>query len=227
MLSGTKDMTKLNTMIGILTTLTSLTVSAVEPSSQVAWTPETMKLVKQGNSQKGKMIAESCDTCHAATAEATSDIPYLQGQNAAYLFKQLKDYKSGNRVNAIMVGMAAGLSNQDMADLAAWYSQQPIPSSSTVTASAAAGDVAKLVERGDPRRILPPCTVCHAEDGQGKSIDNPALAGQRAAYLENALLAYQSGSRHNDVYQRMRLIAKTLSRDEIHQLASYYASRKP
>ena len=212
-------------MMGVIATLSSLVVQA-EPSSQVAWTPETVKLVKQGNPQKGKLLAENCDTCHAASADnATTEYPYLHGQNAAYLYKQLKDYKSGNRVNAVMTSMAAGLGNQDMADLAAWYSRQEKPQPPPGKAEAV--DVTQLVDRGDPSRILPPCAVCHAGDGQGKFIDNPGLSGQKAAYLENSLLAYQSGSRHNDVYQKMRLIAKNLSRDEIHRLAEHYAHKKP
>lgn len=99
-----------------------------EPSTQVAWTPETLKFVRNGDPEKGKAIAESCDACHAATPEnAESEFPYLQGQTATYLYKQLHDYRSGSRSNEIMVGISAGLSDQDMADVSAWYSRQPRP----------------------------------------------------------------------------------------------------
>lgn len=219
-------MTTFKILIGILAALTS-GVAFAEPSSQVAWTPETLKLVKQGNPVKGKALAENCDTCHTANADnAASEFPYLHGQNANYLFKQLRDYKSGNRVNAIMAGMAAGLSNQDMADIAAWYSQQP-PVAGSVQPTLVAENVIQLTERGDPRRLLTPCEVCHARGGEGKSIDNPVLAGQKADYIENSLLAFQTSARHNDLYERMRLLAQSLTRDEIHQLASYYAAMKP
>jgi cytochrome c553 len=208
----------------MLAAATSFVVSA-EPSSQVAWTPETLRLVKQGSPIKGKALAENCDTCHAASIENT-EFPSLHGQNANYLYKQLRDYKSGNRVNAIMAGMAAGLGNQDMADIAAWYSQQPAVGFAQ-SVSASSDDTIRLVERGDPRRLLTPCEVCHAKGGEGTTIDNPVLAGQKAGYLENSLLAFQTGARHNDLYQRMRLLSKSLTRDEIHLIASYYASKKP
>jgi cytochrome c553 len=197
--------------------------AGAEPSSKVAWTPETLKFVNSGNAEKGRKIAESCEACHAATpSNAGSEFPYLHGQTATYLYKQLQDYKNGSRANDIMGGIAAGLSDQDMADVAAWYGRQPVPApGSPETVSDAALD---LAESGDGRRILPPCSACHGGDGEGKTIDNPALAGQKALYLENTLLAFQSGTRHNDLYQRMHLIAQQLSKEEIRQLARYYAT---
>jgi cytochrome c553 len=177
--------------------------------------------VEQGNAEQGRKIAETCDSCHAATPQnASSDFPYLQGQLATYLYKQLQDYKHGKRPHDIMKAIVAGLSDQDMANVARWYSLQSRPERTPSTMNRET--VMNLVERGDGRRILPPCSACHGNDGQGKMIDNPSLAGQKAVYLENALLAYQSGTRYNDLYQRMRLIAQQLSQDEIKLLAKYY-----
>ncbi len=213
-------------VLSVVMAFHSLT-SAAEPSSQVAWTADTLNLLKQASLERGRIMADSCEACHAATDEnAASDYPYLAGQRAAYLFKQLRDYKNGNRINAIMTGMAAPLSNQAMADIAAWYSQQVPAVPVTTPDNSLAATASALVARGDPGRLITPCSACHTESAD-KPLDNPVLAGQKAAYLEDSLLAYQTGHRHNDTYQRMRLIANSLTRDEIHGLAVYYASRTP
>lgn len=193
-----------------------------EPSSKLAWTPENLALVKSGDVAKGKQIAETCAACHAAGPQpAGSAFPYLQGQLATYLYKQLRDYKDGSRPNSVMAGITAGLSDQDMADVAAWYSQQPIPSGTKTQLTQEIAE--QLVEGGDGKRILPPCESCHEPDGKGQKIDVPALAGQNAAYTEQTLLDYKSGVRHNDLYGRMRTITQQLSNEEIKELARYYS----
>ncbi|HYE36673.1 c-type cytochrome [Methylocaldum sp.] len=193
-----------------------------EPSTHVAWTPETLKFVKNGNAEKGKEIAQACEACHAATPEnAESEYPYLQGQSATYLYKQLHDYKDGSRSNEIMVGISAGLSDQDMADVSAWYSRQPAAPAQKMGEVPDA--IRELVSQGDGRRIVAPCASCHGSAGQGQTMDTPVLAGDKTSYLEQTMLAYKSGARHNDIYQRMRLIVQQLSDEEIRQLARYYA----
>ncbi len=199
--------------------------------SQIAWTTETLKLVKNGNAEKGKILAESCQACHGQRGEGmpaeTRDdekipaIPALAGQVPNYMFKQLRDYFNDDRSNGSMTGIAKGLSEQDAADLAVWYASLSLP-------KPAAGndqDIAaaeKMVEAGDGKRILPPCFVCHGANGQGEKIDIPSLAGQQADYFERTLLEYKSGERHNDIYSRMRLIAKQLTEAEIKALSEYY-----
>jgi cytochrome c553 len=192
-----------------------------EPSSKVAWTAETLALVKNADAAKGKQIAESCAACHTGGPQpAGSQFPYLHGQLATYLYKQLRDYKDGTRRSDIMAGIAAGLSDRDMADVSAWYGTQKIPAGAK--AEAAAESAESLVESGDGRRILPPCESCHEPNGKGQKIDVPALAGQNAAYTEQTLRDYKSGARHNDLYGRMRTITQQLSDEEIRQLARYY-----
>jgi cytochrome c553 len=193
-----------------------------EPSSKLAWTPENLALVKGGDAAKGKQLAESCAACHVAGPQPEGSVyPYLQGQLATYLFKQLRDYKDGSRDNALMKGMVAGLSDKDMADVAAWYSQQPIPAGAKTLLPQETAE--QLVDHGDGRRILPPCKSCHEPDGRGQRIDVPALAGQNAAYTEQTLLDYKSGARHNDLYGRMRTLTQQLSAEEIKALARYYS----
>lgn len=195
---------------------------SAEPSTQVAWTLETLRFVKNGDAERGKELAQACEACHAATPEnAESEFPYLQGQSATYLYKQLHDYKSGSRSNEIMVGISAGLSDQDMADVSAWYSRQPLPPAKK--ADEVPDTIRKLVDRGDGTRIVAPCAVCHGSAGQGQTMDTPVLAAQKAAYLEQTMLAYKSEARRNDIYRRMRLIVQQLNDEEIRQLARYYA----
>ena len=103
-------------------------VVCAEPSSQIAWTPELLNLVKKGNADKGKVLAESCKSCHGdkgqGMKEETRDdeilpaIPALAGQVATYTYKQLRDYLSGSRSHVQMTGVAKGLTEQDAADLA-------------------------------------------------------------------------------------------------------------
>ena len=205
-----------------------------EPSSQIAWTPELLNLVKKGNADKGKVLAESCKSCHGdkgqGMKEETRDdevlpaIPALAGQVATYTYKQLRDYLSGSRSHVQMTGVAKGLSEQDAADLAVWFSS--LPRAENKSGSEKLARAEKMIEQGDGKRILPPCFVCHGSKGQGEKQDIPALAGQQANYFTRTLLDYKTGQRHNDVYSRMRLIAQQLSEDEIKELAQYYQQLK-
>ncbi|MGZ8217719.1 c-type cytochrome [Methylomagnum sp.] len=215
-------MNKTTYLIGGLLLVMFGTAALAEPSSKVAWTTETLAFVKSGDAAKGKQLAETCAACHGTGPQPTgSDFPYLQGQLAAYLYKQLSDYKSGTRANAVMAGLAAGLSEKDMADIAAWYSQQEIPAGKKEAGATDSAEV--LVENGDGKRILPPCQACHEPGGQGQKVDVPALAGQNPVYTEQTLKDYKSGARKNDLYGRMRTITQQLSDEEIQQLARYYS----
>jgi cytochrome c553 len=205
-----------------------------ESASQVAWTPAALNLVKQGEVKKGQELAGACASCHGekglGMAEEKRDgetlpaIPALAGQNANYLYKQLRDYAQGSRLHESMNAIAKGLSEQEAADLVAWFSSLPLPQNQSLALDLATAD--KLVEQGDGKRILPPCFVCHGNKGQGGKMDIPALAGQQAGYFTRTLLDYKSGQRHNDIYSRMRLIAQQLTEQEIKDLALYYQQMK-
>jgi cytochrome c553 len=201
-----------------------------EPSSAVAWTPATLKLVKNGNPATGKDLAQACQACHGANGEGTKAqirdgetlpaIPAIAGQLATYTYKQLRDYNQGVRGDASMTGIAKGLSEQNAADLAAWFSTLPAPVNKA--SAKPTGRAEKMVRLGDGKRLLPPCFVCHGGNGQGEKMDSPALSGQHADYLVSTLQAYKKGERHNDIYSRMRLIAQQLKDEEIKELADYY-----
>jgi len=200
-----------------LMSLALVSNASAEPSSKVAWTEETLRFLRNGNADSGKALAQACASCHTIQSEN----PRLDGQLATYTYRQLQDYKHGNRKHAVMSGMTQGLSDQDMADLAAWYSKQ-----TPMSGHGGADDPTGIAFKGDSQRMEPPCSSCHGGDGQGERVDTPRLAGQKAAYLENTLLAYKTGARANDIYHRMRLIAEKRSDQEIKQLAEYYSTVK-
>ncbi|WP_340123938.1 c-type cytochrome [Methylobacter svalbardensis] len=216
-------------MLLLLAFIAPVVVNA-EPASQIAWTPDVLNRVKNGNLNKGKELAESCKSCHGAEGqgmkEETRDdetlpaIPALAGQVANYTYKQLRDYFNGSRSHDSMTGIAKGLTEQDAADLAVWFSS--LPPQENKSSSQNLDRAEKMVEQGDGKRTLPPCFVCHGGKGQGEKMDIPMLAGQQSDYFARTLEAYKNGQRHNDIYSRMRLIAQQLSDEEIKELAQYY-----
>lgn len=193
------------------------------PSSLVAWTPATLDLVKTGDLKQGKRLAESCIGCHGENGvSSVTNYPSLAGQSANYIYKQLSDYATGHRTNALMAPVAQGLSKKDMADIAAWFNTLPPPGNKS--SNTTMEEAEKLVFKGDSKRTLTPCFLCHGKIGKGAKMDTPALAGQQPEYFVQTLKAYKSGERHNDIYSRMRLISKQLSEEEIQELAEYYQS---
>ncbi len=194
-----------------------------EPSSQIAWTPDTLNFVKSGNPVNGKRLSETCAGCHGENGVSTiAAYPSLAGQNANYTFKELNDYAANDRKSEIMTPIAQSLSKKDMADIAAWFSSLPTPKKKNSDKSLEKAE--KLVYEGDSKRTLTPCYLCHGKEGKGEKMDTPALAGQQAEYFAQTLKAYKSGERHNDIFSRMRLISKQLSEQEIQELAEYYQS---
>lgn len=211
-------------LIALMALLMPVLVAA-EPSSNIAWTPEQLRFVKNGNMQKGQELAGSCAGCHGEQGiSQVASFPSLAGQLATYTYKQLRDYADGKRSNALMNSVAAGLSEQDSADLAVWFASQTAAVNESKQQKLDKAEV--LVAKGNGKKIIPPCFTCHGGDGQGEKQDIPALAGQQPEYFANTFKEYKSGTRHNDVYSRMRLISEQLSDEEIEQLAQYYYQMK-
>ncbi|MCQ8104708.1 cytochrome c4 [Methylomonas sp. SURF-2] len=192
-----------------------------QPSSQVAWTPEQLNFAKAGDPVKGQEKAKLCGGCHGEKGiSASPSYPSLAGQLPTYLYKQLQDYSNGSRQDPMMDGVAKSLTPQDAADLAAWFaSLPPAFQSRSPMVYEQAGN---LVKNGDRDRMLPPCEVCHGSAGKGQAMDIPALSAQNAAYISFTLKAFKSGQRHNDIYGRMRILAESLSDQEIEELGFYY-----
>ncbi len=198
-----------------------------EPSTNIAWTPEMLSFVKQGDAAKGKKLAQTCAGCHGENGVSPIDAyPSLAGQLATYTYKQLRDYADGKRTHMLMNSVATGLSEQDSANLAVWFASLPAPQADKPKTSEKLAKAERLVEMGNGKKLIPPCFTCHGGRGQGEKQDIPALSGQNPGYFAATLEEYKNSVRHNDVYGRMRLIAEQLSAEDIRQLAQYYYQQK-
>ena len=205
--------------------LISMRVPAA-PSSYVAWTTETVALVSAGDASRGEQLAYGCAACHGNAGMSKSpDFPHLAGQDPRYLFKQLSDFRDKTRTNPVMNGIAAGMTDQEMADIAAYYAAQPGPPPESPGAESVT--VPALVTRGNGSRMVPACQGCHGDNGAGSPgyYGMAVLAGQKSSYLQGALKQFRDGSRSNDIYSVMRAIAKPLTDDEIAALGDYYAAQ--
>lgn len=170
----------------------------------------------------GEQKAAVCAACHGTDGNSSvAENPKLAGQNASYLVKQMLDIKEGRREVALMAGMLDGMSEADLEDIAAFYSEQEI------TLEGADPD---LVEQG--RQIyrtgiaelgVAACSACHSPTGSGNAQAGfPALGGQHAAYIETQMRAFRSGERDNDGRTAMmRSVSERLTDGEIEALASY------
>lgn len=181
---------------------------------------------QSGNAEAGKVKAAACAACHGADGNSVNPVwPNLAGQNAKYIAKQLSEFKSGTRQNPIMLGMAAALSEEDMADLGAYFSSQTATGGSADASKVAMGEM--LYRGGNPAKGIPACTACHGPTGAGVDTSAfPAVSGQHAAYVELQLKAFASGERNNDANRMMRDIAGKLSADEMSAVAQYMQGLK-
>jgi len=175
-----------------------------------------------GDPEAGKTKAQACAACHGANGNsANPQWPNLAGQHADYIFEQLQYYKSGERQNAIMNGQAAGLSTEDMADLAAYYASLEMEVGET------SEDLVDLGQRiylgGIAGKDVPACAACHGPAGEGiPGTGYPRLGGQKAVYVSQQLQAYRAGERSGyGQASVMNAIAGNLSDEEIEAVASY------
>lgn len=176
----------------------------------------------RGDPAKGQTIAAGvCAGCHGADGNSgVSANPTLAGQHSGYIARQLTNYKAGERKNAIMQGMAAALSPQDMLDVGAFYArQQAKPRPANDKELALAGQ--QLYRGGNAAVGLPACSGCHSPNGAGIPAQYPRLAGQHVEYTTGQLRAFRAGERGNDMNKVMRTIASRLSDREMQALAEY------
>ncbi len=181
--------------------------------------------VAAGDSEAGKAKSAVCAACHGT--EGISNIainPNLAGQVPGYIAAQLQAFKSGERKNAIMAGQVAGLSEQDMADLDAYYSALTpnIEVKLTEEEAKMAEAGAAIYRGGFAERGISACMSCHGPSGHGIPKNYPRVSAQHRQYLEQSLLAYKKGERkgYNEI---MSSIAFGLSEQQIKELAAYMA----
>lgn len=176
-----------------------------------------------GDASAGKGKAAVCAACHGADGNSPSNLfPKLAGQGESYLVKQLQEFKSGARSNAVMAPMVAALSEQDMADLAAYYASNKTTPGAVSKELVEAGQ--QIFRAGNKETGLPACMACHGPTGAGVPAAKwPALAGQHSAYIEAQLQAFSAGTRSNDTNSMMRDIAGKMTEDEVKAVSAYVA----
>ncbi|MFQ3236468.1 MAG: cytochrome c553 [Paraglaciecola sp.] len=181
-----------------------------------------------GDIDAGKTKSLACGACHGADGNSMIDMnPKLAGQHTAYLVKQLREFKLASqtggeegRNNAVMNGMAAALSEQDMQDIAAYYSSQTAKPGETPEDVIDSGG--NLYRGGDLDRGITACIACHGPRGNGTSLSGfPDISGQHPAYLKAQLIAFRAGQRTNSQNGMMGDIAKRLSDGDIEILSQY------
>lgn len=185
-----------------------------------------------GDAAAGKNKSATCGACHGADGNsAVPTFPKLAGQGEKYLVKQMVDIRDGARSVPTMVGQLDGKSDEDLADIAAFYASQPRSGGQTSEDLLALGE--KVYRSGVAERNVAACSACHSPTGKGNAPAGfPALAGQHAEYTAAQLKAYRMGyedeaGRTNDGDAKiMRTTAFGLSDKEIEAVSSYAAGLK-
>jgi len=167
----------------------------------------------QGDAERGAKLAYTCQGCHGIegyrNAYPSYRVPKLGGQKAAYLVAALQGYRDGTREHATMQAQAASMTDQEMQDLAAYFSSianETVAAGGTETAGIEAAST---------------CIACHGQNGISVSPNWPTLAGQYEDYLRHALNQYRDGTRKNAVMAQM---AAPLTDEDVKLLARFYAS---
>ncbi len=174
-----------------------------------------------GNAAAGQANTAVCAGCHNPDGNsAVPGFPKLAGQNEAYLLKQMKDIKGGSRQVVEMTGLLGNFSDQDLADMAAYFASKKVQIGQTSEELVAAGQ--QIYRAGLMDKGVAACTACHSPTGAGNaSAGFPALSGQHAAYVEKQLMAFRNSARDNDPNGMMRDIAAKLSDVDIKAVADY------
>jgi cytochrome c553 len=204
-----------------------LACALVAPLSSLAATA-TPDPLTHGDAAAGASKATPCVACHGVGGNGAinPEWPKLAGQGSAYIQSQLKHFKSGERKNPVMLGQASALADQDMADVAAYFtSLKPVPG---VGGADSIKVAEKLYRAGDATRGLPACAACHGPTGAGNATAQyPRIGGQNVGYLNNQLNSYKKGKDGERGGGKNALIMATvvskLTDAEIAALASYSA----
>ena len=176
----------------------------------------------EGDPARGKELSGTCVACHSEDGNSIAGaFPSIAGQQPKYLLKQMIEIQTGDRAAPLMTGILDNMSEQDLADLAAFYGDQAAKGGAAKPELAELGE--SIYRAGVPRKGIAACTACHSPDGSGNdSAKFPALAGQWPEYTAAQLKAFRSGDRQNDGDGRMmRIVAMDLSDDEIDAVSNY------
>jgi cytochrome c553 len=196
--------------------------AAKQESGDKTSADETKLRVGPGDPVAGKDKATLCFGCHGEDGNSTSpEFPKLAGQYGSYIAKQIRNFQATTRTHQVMGAMAAAVSDEDLADIAAYFASQPImkgdhPSDNKIGKN--------LFENDDLPRMLVRCSNCHGATGKGQNPGNPmypVIGGQHKEYLLAQLLNFRKGARNNSPGGVMNTIVHRLSDAELEALADY------
>lgn len=172
------------------------------------WSAGEVSAELAGDRDAGRKISGQCRTCHGAEGYAQIPIaPHIGGEPESYLREQLTAFRDGAREHEMMSIVAKGLSDQQIADLAAWYG----------------GHTVRVEMAADPSGAPEACVSCHGADGVHQQEDVPNLAGETNIYIDTQLKAFRSGKRQHEI---MSVIAADLTDAQIREYADWYAAVK-
>jgi cytochrome c553 len=197
----------------------------------LGFTSGTALAAAAGDAAAGATKAATCTACHGTNGNSVNpEWPVIAGQNANYLRDQVERIKTGKRVNALMQPLVKDLTDQDIADLAAFYATQTPTGNEADPSYWKAGE--KLYRGGDTARGIPACLACHGPIGRGNpAAGYPALQAQHAVYTVKQLNDYSTDARYTKDAagkaqsgpnaQMMKVIAGRLTPEDRRNLASY------
>jgi cytochrome c553 len=189
--------------------------------STAALASEPVKTAKPDLAAGEAKATQVCVACHAVDgSRGAPSFPILQGQHPEYLVKQLVEFKSGKRKNAVMLGFASGLSDADMRNIAAFFASKKAKEGFAANKDTVAlGE--KIFRGGIAAKSVPACAGCHSPNGAGIPAQYPRLSGQHGDYTKAQLTAFRQGDRTNSA--QMTTISANLSDKEIAALSDYIA----
>ncbi|HZW21887.1 c-type cytochrome [Noviherbaspirillum sp.] len=201
--------------------VSSIAYAAEEKKAPAADAAKGEQLYNSGDASRGVI---ACAGCHGAAGNSTIvQNPKLAGQHAEYLAKQLADFKTPQRNNPVMSGIAKGMSEQDIKNVAAYLDKQESkPGAAKNKETVEAGK--KIYRGGIAEKNVPACAGCHGASGAGIPAQFARLAGQHQDYTAAQLTAFRQGARKNSA--QMTTIAKRMSDDEIQAVSDYIAGLK-
>ncbi|MEE8338818.1 MAG: c-type cytochrome [Xanthomonadales bacterium] len=184
----------------------------------------SLQAVAQGDAAAGQAKSAICAACHGADGNSVvPNWPKLAGQHTGYMVRQVALIKSGSRTVPEMLGIVAGMSDQDIEDIAAWFSSQT--SNGGVADESMIEMGQRIYKAGNAESGVPACMSCHGPGGEGNPLAGyPALAGQHAVYVSKMLTGFRMGFNWGDddrPSQVMNGAALLLTKDEIEAVASY------
>lgn len=207
-------------LIAHLLIAASLAVVSLSSFSEEA-KPAVAKVTKPDLVKGEATYTAVCAACHGADGNSGSPAyPKLAHQHPEYLVKQLQEFKSGKRANAIMSGFAGALADEDMKNVAYWLtSQKPKTGFAKDKELVILGE--KIYRGGIADRQVPACAGCHSPNGAGIPSQYPRLSGQHSDYTTAQLTAFRDGVRKNSL--PMSQVAAKMNDREIKAVADYIA----